>query len=51
MLVLKEIRSQLEARLEAMQDKPMQIIEETRQKNQLESLGRPFINAVQIKVL
>ena len=34
-----------------MQDKPMQIIEETRLKSQLESLGRPYINAVQIKVL
>ena len=34
-----------------MQDKPMQIIEETRQKAQLESLGRPYINTVQIKVL
>jgi hypothetical protein len=34
-----------------MQDKPMQIIEETRQKAQLESLSRPYINAVQIKVL
>ena len=50
-LVFKEIRSQLETKLEAMQDKPMQIIEEARQKSQLESLGRPYINAVQIKVL
>jgi hypothetical protein len=50
-LVFKEIRSQLDTKLEAMQDKPMQIIEETRQKSQLESIGRPYISAVQIKVL
>jgi hypothetical protein len=34
-LVFEEIRSQLETKLEAMQDKPMQIIEEARQKSQL----------------